>query len=231
MTLLKFYTMKTQRKPTSVSWELAVWSTIAILLAIWSASIVRKPLGSTVDIEGNRTPDTQYSQSTNSPESDSKTHRVFVTGWIGDDYPAYYPMEVRDAIMFPEDTVHYPINGDDALEQWKTQFPTLGEGWVCLGPQRRPFALTMYHELHCLGRLRLALEDSANRTYEAQAEHVQHCLNYLRMMTLCRADVTLEPVIDDSLSVDLTQPHLCRDWVQVYEEASRNAGQCRKHRT
>lgn len=152
------------------------------------------------------------------------------TGWVGDDYPAYYPMEIRDAIMFPEDTVHYPINGDDALQQWETQFPTVGKGWVCLGPERRPFALTMYHELHCLGRLRVALEDSANRTYEAQAEHVQHCLNYLRMMTLCRADVTLEPVIDASLAVDLTQPHLCRDWVQVYEEASRAARQCRKHR-
>ena len=153
------------------------------------------------------------------------------TGWVGDDYPAYYPMEVRDVIMFPEDTVHYPINGEDALQQWETQFPTIGEGWVCLGPERRPFALTMYHQLHCLGRLRLALEDSANRTYEAQAEHVQHCLNYLRMMALCRADVTLEPVVDASLAVDLTQPHLCRDWVQVYDEASRNAEQCRKPRT
>ena len=140
-------------------------------------------------------------------------------------------MEVRDAIMIPEDTVHYPINGGDALRQWETQFPTVGEGWVCLGPEHRPFALTMYHELHCLGRLRLALEDNANRTYETQAEHVQHCLNYLRMMVLCRADVTLEPVIDASLAVDLTQPHMCRDWVQVYEEASRNAEQCRKPRS
>ena len=140
-------------------------------------------------------------------------------------------MDVRDAIMLPEDTVHYLINGDDAQQQWETQLPTIGEGWVCLGPERRPFALTMYHELHCLGRLRLALEDGANRTYEAQAEHVQHCLNYLRMMILCRADVTLEPVIDSSLAVDLTQAHMCRDWVQVYEEASKNAKECRKHRT
>jgi len=201
--------METPRKPSTVSWELALWSTTAILLAVWSAIIVRKPPGSPADPKGDRTPDMHYS-------------------WVGDDYPAYYPMEVRDAIMFPEDTVHYPISGDDALQQWETQFPIVGEGWVCLGPERRPFALTMYHELHCLGRLRLALEDSANRTYEAQAEHVQHCLNYLRMMTLCRADVTLEPVIDVSLAVDLTQPHMCRDWVQVYEEASRNAEQCRK---
>ncbi|KAF8120131.1 hypothetical protein EV363DRAFT_1458523 [Boletus edulis] len=204
--------MDTPRRPASISWELALWSTIAILLAIWSASIVRKPPGDTVDLTEERTSDTDYS-------------------WVGDDYPAYYPMEVRDVIMFPEDTVHYPINGDDALQQWKTQFPTIGEGWVCLGPERRPFALTMYHELHCLERIRLALEDSANRTYEARAEHVQHCLNYLRMMTLCRADVTLEPVIDASLAVDLAQPHLCRDWVQVYEEATRNAERCRKYGT
>ncbi|KAH0828814.1 hypothetical protein J3R83DRAFT_3262 [Lanmaoa asiatica] len=211
LTLRNLY-METPRKPISASWELALWSTIAILLAIWSASIVGKPFASTVDFKGGRTPDTHYS-------------------WVGDDYPAYYPMEVRDIIMFPEDTVHYPINGDDALQQWETQFPTLGKGWVCLGPERRPFALTMYHELHCLGRLRLALEDGVNRTYEAQDEHVQHCLNYLRMMALCRADVTLEPVIDASLSVDLTQPHLCRDWVQVYDEASRNWERCRKPRT
>ena len=139
-------------------------------------------------------------------------------------------MEVRDVIMFPEDTVHYPISGDDALEQWETQFPALGQGWVCLGPGRRRFALTMYHELHCLGRLRVALGDGANRTQEVQDEHVQHCLNYLRMTALCRADITLEPVIDSSLAVDLTQPHLCRDWVQVYEEASRNVKECMKPR-
>ena len=219
--------MERSRKLTSIPAELALWSTIAILLALWSAVLVGRYPGSRGIVKEDHTSNTYYSQSTTSHYSDSNSV-LMVTGWVGDDYPAYYPMEVRDAIMFPEDTLHYPINGNDALQQWETQFPMLGQGWVCLGPERRRFALTMYHELHCLGSLRLALEDSANRTYDA--EHVQHCLNYLRMMTLCRADVTLEPVIDATLAVDIMQPHLCRDWVQVYEEASRNAGQCMKPR-
>ncbi|KAG9309358.1 hypothetical protein JVU11DRAFT_10594 [Chiua virens] len=203
--------MQIRRKSMFLTWELALWSTIAVLLAVWSASIVRNR-ATAMDVKGGSKSDTRYT-------------------WVGDDYPAYYPMEVQNVIMFPEDMVHYPIDGDDALEQWETQFPTHGDGWVCLGPERSNFALTMYHKLHCLGRLRLALEQGANRTYEVHAEHVQHCLNYLRMMTLCRADVTLEPVLDSHLTVDLTQPHLCRDWTQVYKEAERNVEQCRKQGT
>jgi hypothetical protein len=115
--------METPRKPSTVSWELALWSTTAILLAVWSAIIVRKPPGSPADPKGDRTPDMHYSQSTNSCNQDNKLTMWACAGWVGDDYPAYYPMEVRDAIMFPEDTVHYPISGDDALQQWETQFP------------------------------------------------------------------------------------------------------------
>ena len=64
--------METPRKPSSVSWELALWSTTAILLAVWSAIIVRNPPGSPVDVKGDRTPDMHYSQSTNSCEPDNK---------------------------------------------------------------------------------------------------------------------------------------------------------------
>ena len=64
--------METRRKPASVPWELALWSTIAILLAVWSAIIVRKPPGSLVDVKEDSTPDTYYSQSTDSCDSDNK---------------------------------------------------------------------------------------------------------------------------------------------------------------
>ncbi|KAH7922969.1 hypothetical protein BV22DRAFT_616083 [Leucogyrophana mollusca] len=141
--------------------------------------------------------------------------------WLEDDFPEFYPMMLDTVGLSPEETVHYSI---DAVEEWQAQFPLAGEGFVCLGPQKRIFALTMFHELHCLDRIRQTIVAGMRAP-----GHAQHCLNYMRMLVLCRADVTLEPIVysPGKLGVDITRDRTCKDWTQVYREAERSWKQCK----
>lgn len=123
--------------------------------------------------------------------------------------------------MVPEDTTHYQIyEGDGALE-WGSLFPP-GGGKVQLGPRNRTFEITMFHELRCLGSIREALAAQSFGD-PINAQSLQECFNYLREMTLCRADVTLEDVLDVHHSVNHAYPHVCKDWTTVYGEARRIA--------
>lgn len=134
----------------------------------------------------------------------------------GDDYPAYYPLELDRVILIPEETVHYRIYADNSTEEWESVIPP-GGGFVNLGPQGRPFGLSIYHQHHCLMRLReSAIEGKASG-------HVFHCLNYLRQMVLCEADTTLEPVVpvpDNPWAEYIGVPHVCKDWTGVYQLAA-----------
>jgi hypothetical protein len=59
----------------------------------------------------------------------------------------------------------------------------------------------MYHQLHCLGFLRLVRERPSSIRFETQEEkeHAIYCLSYLRQMVLCHADSTLEPAFGATL--------------------------------
>ncbi|KAH7914550.1 hypothetical protein BJ138DRAFT_1143685 [Hygrophoropsis aurantiaca] len=178
------------------------WSLAALLLSLWSSYLVMRS-GETRSLDFNN-----YS-------------------WIEDDYPEYYPMTFDTASLVPEDTVHYPINGVDAADQWASQFPPNSRGRVCLGPDNRVFTLTMYDELHCLGRIREALADDSDAMEELTSPVVQRCFNFIRAMILCHADLTLEPVLDEEgLALDLMRTHTCKDWGQVRDEAERNWDRC-----
>ena len=50
----------------------------------------------------------------------------------------------------------------------------------------------MFHQLHCVEKMRIFL-DNPNDTHVGFG-HQQHCMNYLRQLFLCRADLTLEPI-------------------------------------
>ena len=58
--------MEITRKPSSVFWELALWSTIAILLALWSTSLTKQYPRNTTVVQSDGTANTHYSQSTTS---------------------------------------------------------------------------------------------------------------------------------------------------------------------
>jgi len=78
----------------------------------------------------------------------------------------------------------------------------------------------MFHQMHCLQRIRLALINGPN-------SHSGHCLNILRQAILCNADITLDPLIYDPEgkieAIDgLGVTHVCRDWTQVYAYIEEN---------
>ncbi|KAL1600857.1 hypothetical protein SLS60_007245 [Paraconiothyrium brasiliense] len=64
--------------------------------------------------------------------------------------------------------------------------------------------LGVYHELHCLKKIKHWIHRSHYHTNVSQAvldeeeEHVEHCLEWLRLGVMCRADVTLSALQWDS---------------------------------
>ncbi|PBK62188.1 hypothetical protein ARMSODRAFT_1025108 [Armillaria solidipes] len=88
-------------------------------------------------------------------------------------------------------------------------------------PDSRLFMVEMFHELHCLRVLNFAFD----RSPMARVDHVHHCLNYLRQMALCSADVTLEP--DDFIERNFEgsrtgSVHVCHDWSALYDAMEEN---------
>ncbi|VDC03520.1 unnamed protein product [Peniophora sp. CBMAI 1063] len=140
-----------------------------------------------------------------------------------DDYPEHLPLSnpKPPVALVMEESEHYGISHPDAREEWATTTAT-GFGYVRLGPDRRAFALSMFHQLHCLRLLRAGLDGD----YRPQIQgHFRHCLNYLRQMILCQPDLTLEPhnVIDhDPMMKGPTSVHVCSDWREVYDAVEDN---------
>ncbi|KAJ7506561.1 hypothetical protein B0H11DRAFT_235190 [Mycena galericulata] len=135
--------------------------------------------------------------------------------------PSLIPLSQHpyNAEMVIEDSVYYAPNETD---EWHSQFPG-GGGFVRLGPNYRLFGVSMFHQLHCLDKMRTAV--TMDPPTEWEKWHVQHCLNYVRQMLLCAANVRLEPVTasEEGMKVDgLGVKHVCRDWSSLYDLAEKN---------
>jgi len=161
--------------------------------------------------------------------------------WQADDYPATLPLDLREPVaLTTEDTRHYALDSVDAEAEYRSLYPGNGRGFLRLGPRKRFFGISMYHQLHCLSALRQAILDarngashdsggdgghSAGHSHGGAVDHSAHCLNYLRETILCAADVTLEPeIVEGSQDVGNGNAvtHVCRDWSRVREFALKN---------
>ncbi|KAI0658606.1 hypothetical protein C8Q70DRAFT_887584, partial [Cubamyces menziesii] len=142
--------------------------------------------------------------------------------FVGDDFPEIWPLPpTPNVALVVEDPVRYSIGGLDAREEWAASTPK-GFGYIRLGPEHRAFAVSMYHQLHCLRLIRSGL---AGDHSDATMVHFGHCLNYLRQLILCNADLTLEPydVLDRDFAVKQDNSvHVCQDWHQAYDAMSSN---------
>ncbi|KAK7688204.1 hypothetical protein QCA50_008574 [Cerrena zonata] len=153
--------------------------------------------------------------------------------YFANDYPRTWEIGALETIhMSYEDSQHYSIETPLGGAEWNMTLPT-GGTIVYLGSQHRPFTVSMFHQLRCLNIIRTAIlenhnDSSSHHTKQTQSL-VNHCMNYLRQMVLCRTDTTLESVrttVGRGITVwDIT--HTCRDWTTVYEAAERNS---REHR-
>lgn len=132
-----------------------------------------------------------------------------------------------------EDTYHYSINTTISELEWNSTLPT-GGAVVFLGPHRKPFTVSVFHQLRCLNIVRMAILQVHQGVLLGGrgdgGELVNHCMNYLRQMVLCRTDTTLETVraiTGRGITVwDIT--HTCKDWETVYEAAEKNALEYRR---
>ena len=150
----------------------------------------------------------------------------FFVAYVHNDFPELLPLNrpITKVDMVLEDSVHYPISGPGAKEQWLSIYPD-GFGFVRLGEERRILCVSMFHQLHCMEKMRIALDNPDDPV--ATIPHLQHCMNYIRQMVLCASDLTLEPVTFDpvtnsSSATGVGVTHTCRDWTAVYETVNDN---------
>ncbi|OJT06640.1 hypothetical protein TRAPUB_2498 [Trametes pubescens] len=146
----------------------------------------------------------------------------------GDDYPRTWPLPpLRTARLSHEDSFHYALDTELGIAEWNATLPS-GGAVLRLGPDRRPFTLSMFHQLRCLNILRDTLvtlyHDRSAGMGPGRTRLAEHCMNYLRQTVICRADLRLESVRAASgpqVTVsDIT--HTCKDWTAVYGAAEDN---------
>ena len=137
---------------------------------------------------------------------------------------------LADARLFHEDSVHYALDTPTGKAAWKATLPR-GGAVVHLGPDARPFTVSMFHQLRCLDILRELLVDlywdESPGAQVARPELAAHCMNYLRQTVMCRADMRLEHVRSENDSkVTVSEvTHVCKDWTAVYDAAESNYGE------
>jgi hypothetical protein len=156
------------------------------------------------------------------------SHLAPNTAYVGGDYPQAWPLPpLQKVYLSLENSAHYEFDTPLGIAEWNATLP-LGGVTVRLGPDRRPFTLGLFHRLRCLNIIREVLSDfyaDASPTAKiTRPDLVQHCMNHLRQMTLCSADLRLESLRKPGGN-RVTVPevtHTCKDWGAVYEAAEQN---------
>lgn len=138
----------------------------------------------------------------------------------GEDVPMFVPnMTIRQVGLVIEESTHYSITRPEAEDEWLYNAPW-GSGGYRLGRKHRGFYLSMFHQLHCLRRIREAYTDAT-----PDWSHVQHCLTVLRQIFLCQCDLTLEAGDFTRRNFDqdrVAETHICQDWEDVYDSVNAN---------
>ncbi|KAJ7119459.1 hypothetical protein C8R44DRAFT_624141 [Mycena epipterygia] len=122
--------------------------------------------------------------------------------------------------MVVEDTVRYRYPNSEAPKEWAYASPQ-GAGTYHARGQLSLF-VSMLHQYHCIETFGQQL----TRTRKASDwGHLQHCLNYIREMTLCHPNLTLER--GDFTRRNFTTErggtiHVCRDLEPVYDSLRSN---------
>ncbi|KAF9553338.1 hypothetical protein CPC08DRAFT_612096, partial [Agrocybe pediades] len=132
------------------------------------------------------------------------------------------------------DTSAYDFSTPEGRKAWKASYPP-GGGSVRLGHANRAVFLSMYHQLHCVETFAKVLfqpKSESKTKYERETKsqtraHLQHCLNFLREIALCRPDLTLErgdvfADISDSTKSGRSSTRVCRDAGPIREAVSEN---------
>ncbi|KAJ7741292.1 hypothetical protein B0H16DRAFT_1565254 [Mycena metata] len=134
-----------------------------------------------------------------------------------DDYPNQLPIHVPSVALKIEDSDRYGLSDFNAYADWRTtDLFHRGNGFVKLGPEGRTFGIAMFHQMHCLQRIRTAIVQGD------PGHHTRPCLNLLRQTVLCASDTTLDPLNSAKGTDGLGIVHVCRDWEKVYNFVKEN---------
>ena len=164
---------------------------------------------------------------------------------LGDDWPPFLPLKLEKKVeMVVEESVHYVAGGNgNGKDEWEYQRGFGFDGAARLGAHNRTFAVSLYHQEHCLLYFHAQLaerrtnlqskgdSDSSTIGASGRAAHHQHCLNYLRQQALCYPDLTLEPAGDFAAATMTTtstprrdfevdrvgETHVCRDFDAAWD--------------
>jgi Mycotoxin biosynthesis protein UstYa len=120
--------------------------------------------------------------------------------------------------MYIEPTKHYQLSGHNADAEWATLVPN--DGIIYLGPHGQPYSISLFHQLRCLDIIR---RDVVGSLPPERSKLSQHCLNYMRQMVLCRADLAVDPVLGRESKVEVrAETNQCVDWRRVYQEVEKS---------
>ena len=111
----------------------------------------------------------------------------------------------------------YQVEGRDAELEWKALAPKAG-GVIRLGPDKKPFRVTMLHQLWCLDKVRM--EILRQNSSELPTEITNRCLSYLRQNALCQLRTHLESMrstVPPALADINRSIYQCRDWRPIYQ--------------
>ena len=139
--------------------------------------------------------------------------------YVGSDYPRTWDIGSLPPIrMNIEATRHYQLSGHNADAEWAALVPN--NGTLHLGPQRRPFSISLFHQLRCLDIIR---RDVIEALPQEESKLSRHCLNYMRQMVLCRTDLAVDPVLGRELEAEVRpETNQCVDWRPVYQKLEEN---------
>lgn len=127
--------------------------------------------------------------------------------------PGEHDAQIR---MQVEETVHYRHPNNGVSKEWFFANPQ-GAGSFRPATDAPTLFVTMLHQHHCVETFGEQLTRT-NRTTDWG--HLQHCMNFLRELSMCRPDLTLEPgdfTQRDFQTERFGAVHVCRNLDPVYD--------------
>lgn len=124
------------------------------------------------------------------------------------------------AFITPSDVRHYGIAEPEADDEWNALTPN--NGIIYLGAEKRPFSLSMFHQIRCLDIIRKSIRDRASKS---SSELDNHCLNYLRQMLLCSGGTEIDLVSGPEGRQPVYSMRTCNNWNAIYNKVRDNLDQ------
>ncbi|KAK7676289.1 hypothetical protein QCA50_020743 [Cerrena zonata] len=138
---------------------------------------------------------------------------------------------IPDPVALEYEEIEYEYAATDNYINWDAIVPP-GRGFIRYdkGREEKYYAVTLYHQIHCLNNLEAVFRAYRNGSALHVDAHLMHCFGYLRQLVLCAADTTLEPsetMVNRHGQVrhivfGTGAMHQCRDWRQVWDYAAEN---------